>query len=151
MATRKRKKTTRTKRTRLGSPVRTAPPGTARDRIKESWERVVKALGTTQANVEAGVRDLLRRNRISTKDAATLMADVRALANRERRKAGRELRTGLAALQTRVEKERRGAAKSLDDAVRSALAALNIPSRSEVAALTRKVDELSKALARKKR
>jgi hypothetical protein len=35
--------------------------------------------------------------------------------------------------------------------VRSALAALNIPSRSEVASLTRKVDELSKAMARRKR
>ena len=150
MPTKKTKKTTRTRKTRRARG-RTPSRGAARDRIKESWKRVVAAVATTQANVEAGVKDLLRRNRISTKDAATLMADLRALLARERKKAGRELRTGLHVLQTRVEKERRGATRSLDDAVRSALAALNIPSRSEVAALTRKVDELSKAMARRKR
>lgn len=150
MPTKKSKKTNRSRKTRP-APRRTPSRAAARQRVKEGWKQVVAAVTRTQANVEAGVKDLLRRNRISTKDAATLMADLRALLAREQKKAGRELRAGLRTLQTRVDKERRGATRSLDDAVRSALAALNIPSRSEVAALTRKVDELSKAMARRKR
>ncbi len=147
MATKKAKTTTKKIR-RVAR--KTAARGTARARIREGWERVVEAVAATEANLEAGVKKLLRRNKITTKDAATLLADVRALADRERKKAARELRAGFAVLQTRVKRERRGAAKGLDDAVRSALAALNIPSRSEVAALTRKVDELSKKIGRKK-
>lgn len=150
MPTKKSKKTNRSRKTRRAGG-RTPSRSAARDRVKQSWKQLVAAVTRTQANVEAGVKDLLRRNRISTKDAASLMADLRALLARERKKAGRELRAGLRTLQTRVEKERRGATRGLDDAVRSALAALNIPSRSEVAALTRKVDELSKAMARRKR
>jgi Poly(hydroxyalcanoate) granule associated protein (phasin) len=124
---------------------------TAGARIRGAWSDVVAAVSTAQANLEGEVKKLLRRSRISTKDAATMLADVRALADRERRKAAKELRARAAELQARVQKERQVAARALDDAVRSGLAALNIPSRAEVAALTRKVDELSKKIQRSRR
>ena len=81
----------------------------------------------------ASSEGLLRRNKISTKDAATMLKDVRALAERERKKAREELRVARRHLQTRMQKERKAARRAVDDAVRSALAALNIPSRAEVA------------------
>ncbi len=124
---------------------------TAGARIRMAWTGAVAALGSAQANLEAEVHKLLRRNKISTKDAATMLKDVRALAERERKKAARELRARAAELQARVRKERKLAARALDDAVRSALAALNIPSRAEVANLTRKVEELTKRVGRRKR
>lgn len=148
MATKKPSKGSRTRRTaRSRTPLGPA----TRDRMRDAWNEAVEAVTSAQVRVEVGVKDLLRRNRINTKDAATLLTDVRALADRERKKAARLLRTRFSVLQGRIEKERRGAVKGLDDAVRSALAALNIPSRSEVAALTRKVAELSKQVERAKR
>ena len=120
-------------------------------RLREAWQELAATVAAAQANLEAETKKLLRRHKIGTKDGATLLADLRALADRERKKAAKELRSRLRDLQDRVEKERKGAARGLDDAVRSALAALNIPSRAEVAALTRKVDELSKKIERLKR
>jgi hypothetical protein len=141
-----KKKTTRKKVLRTARSTRTAEA-----RIRGAWSDVVAAVSTAQANLEGEVKKLLRRSRISTKDAATTMAGLRALADRERRKAAKELRARAAELQARVQKERQVAARALDDAVRSGLAALNIPSRVEVAALTRKVDELSKKIQRRRR
>ena len=141
-----KKKATKRKARRAARKTKTAGA-----RIRGAWSDAVAAVTTAQANLESEVKKLLRRNRISTKDAATMLADVRALADRERRKAAKELRARAAELQARVQKERKVAARTLDDAVRSALAALNIPSRAEVAALTRKVDELSRKMQRTRR
>jgi polyhydroxyalkanoate synthesis regulator phasin len=124
---------------------------TAGARIRGAWADAVDAVTTAQTNLEAGVKKLLRRNKISTKDAASMLRDLRALAERERRKAAKQVRKRMAGLQARVEKERKAAARTLDDGMRSALGALNIPSHSEVAALTRKVDELSRKVGRMKR
>ena len=63
---------------------------------------------------------------------------------KERKRGMQELEARLKELQARVKKEGRNVAKLADEAVQSGLAALNIPSRSEVAELTRKVEELSK-------
>jgi polyhydroxyalkanoate synthesis regulator phasin len=146
MAMKQARKTGRS--TKAKSTPRPAPAGA---RLREAWQELAATVATAQANLESGVKQLLRRNKISTKDGASLLADVRALAERERKKAAKELRSRLRDLQQRVEKERKGAVRGLDDAVHSALAALNIPSRAEVAALTRKVDELSRRIGRLKR
>ena len=124
---------------------------TAGARIRVAWTDAVAVLARTQANLEGEMQKVLRRNKISTKDAATMLKDVRALAERERKKAARELRTGAAKLQTRVRKEGKVAGRAVDVAVRSALAALNIPSRAEVAQLTRRVEELTKKVGPRKR
>ena len=63
---------------------------------------------------------------------------------KERKRGMQELEARLKELQARVKKEGQNVAKLADEAVQSGLAALNIPSRSEVAELTRKVEELSK-------
>lgn len=120
-------------------------------RIRVAWADAVKTLGSAQANLEGELRKVLRRNQIGTKDATTMLKDVRALAERERKKAAKELRARAAMLQVRVQKEGKVAARAVDDAVRSALAALNIPSRAEVASLARKVDELNKKVSARRR
>ena len=120
-------------------------------RIRVVWADAVKALGSAQTNLEGELGKVLRRNKIGTTDAATMLKDVRALAERQRQRAAKELRARAADLQTRVQKERKVAARAVDDAVRSALAALNIPSRAEVAHLTRKVEELTKKVGGRKR
>jgi hypothetical protein len=52
----------------------------------------------------------------------------------------------LAALQVRAARERKALSKFVDHSVKGTLAAFNIPSRHEVAELTRKVDELSRKI-----
>jgi hypothetical protein len=96
--------------------------------------------------VEKRVRALLERNRISTRDASTLLKDVNALVGRERKKAARQLEARLQALQARARKERKVVARMANDAAQNALAAFNIPSRQEVQELTRKVDQLSRKI-----
>ncbi|HVQ31558.1 MAG TPA: phasin family protein [Vicinamibacteria bacterium] len=145
----KKKKATSRKRT--AKKTSTPSASTTGARIRVAWADAVKALGSAQANLEGELKKVLERNRIGTKDAATLLKDVRALAERQRKRAARELKARAAQIQTRVKKEGKVASRAVDEAVRSALAALNIPSRAEVANLTRKVEELTKKVAARRR
>jgi polyhydroxyalkanoate synthesis regulator phasin len=124
---------------------------TAGKRIQTAWAETLDTLTAAQVQLERRIKELLKRNKISTKDAASMLADVRALADRQGRRALRGLRVRVGSLQTRLQKERKTVGHAVGDAVHSALAALNIPSRQEVASLTRKVEELSKKLDRLKR
>ena len=149
----KRKVRVHTTRVRQGvkRAARNLGPGKAAHRIRETWSQTVASLASAEAAVEKQVRRLLRRNRIGTKDAATLLRDVNALVTRERKKAGRRLESRLSALQARARKERAAVARMARHAAQGALAALNIPSRKEVQDLTRKVDQLSRKIGSHRR
>lgn len=142
MAMKKTKKTVRTV-TRMK---RAATPSAAPNPLRKTWNETVQALNTAEARMQKEVRGLLQRNKISTKDAATMLKDVRALVNRERKKGFKQVETRFALVQARVGQERRNLGKMVDKAVRSALAAFNVPSRQEIQELTRKVNELSKKI-----
>lgn len=147
-----RRKVTQFKRastSRMGTHV--AGPRTAEQRIRKTWNDTVQALTTAEARVEKEIRGLLKRNKISTRDAATTIKDVRALVGRERKKGMKQLEARFASLSARVRKESKNASKKVDDAVLTALATFNIPSRKEVHELTRKVNELSKRIDSLKR
>jgi hypothetical protein len=58
----------------------------------------------------------------------------------------KDFEAGASAVQSRVRSESRNAGRFVAEAVQATLAALNIPSRKEVAELTRKVDTLSKKI-----
>jgi poly(hydroxyalkanoate) granule associated protein phasin len=140
MTTRK-KSSPRGRRTRAAS----APPAPA-TRLRETWEATVQALGSAEAEAERRLRRLLARNRIEPADARTALLAFRARVAKERRKAAREIETRLSAVQVRLQHERKNLGRTLGEAVRGTLAALNIPSRREVSELTRKVDELTRKL-----
>jgi poly(hydroxyalkanoate) granule-associated protein len=94
---------------------------TAGDMMKEAWGAAVTALGAAEEETARQLRRLLRRNRITAEDAASTIAGLRVRLVRERKNLGR----------------------TFDSAVHGALATINVPSRKEVAELTRKVEELS--------
>jgi len=138
---------TKTKRRKTAGPRRAARlTRTAGDRLRDTWYATLSALTSAEENLEKQVRVLLRKNRISTRDAATMLKDVRSLIDRERKKAVRELEGRISDLQTRLHKEREALSRMVDDAVQSTLATFNIPSRREVAELTRKVTQLSRKI-----
>jgi polyhydroxyalkanoate synthesis regulator phasin len=143
-----RKKKTTTKVVRGRKPV--ARYGAA-DRLRKTWATTVEALTSAESDLEKQVKSLLKRKRISTKDASAMFKDLSALIGRERKKALRELETRLHAIQTRAVKQRKVVGRAVDEALQSALASFNIPTRREVHELTRKVDELSRKIDRFKR
>ncbi|HLA76032.1 MAG TPA: phasin family protein [Vicinamibacteria bacterium] len=124
---------------------RKKPAKTTGAMIKDRWDATVKSLAAAEAQMEKQVRQALKKNKLAG-DAADALKDLRAKLDRERKKLSKELDSRLHGLQSRVKKERKALGHLVDDAVRGALATLNIPSRKEVAELTRKVDELSRKI-----
>jgi poly(hydroxyalkanoate) granule-associated protein len=114
--------------------------------IREAWEAGIESLATAESEIEKQVRRLIKKNKLSAKDARTLLRGLGTQLAAQRKRAGKELDARLKTLQARVKKERKSLSRVVDDAVRSALAAFNIPSRREVADLTRRVEELSRKI-----
>lgn len=121
------------------------------DVLKDAWKAAVDALTSAEREVERQVRLLLKRNKITAKDASGILRQIRARVEQERRKAVKELQGRLEDVQARVGREGRAIRKMVESAVQGALAAFNIPTRREVAELTRKVEELSRKIDRLKR
>jgi len=94
--------------------------------MRETWGAAVTALTAAEEEMARQVGRMLRRNKITPRDAGAAITSLRA----------------------RLERERRSLGRTLDAAVHGALARINVPSRQEVAELTRKVDELSRRIER---
>jgi polyhydroxyalkanoate synthesis regulator phasin len=133
------------KTTKKKSAKKKVAPG-AGARLRETWSATLATLASAEAEVEKQIRTLLKNNNISSKDARSALRDLRARIDRERKKALKQLDARLVGLQTRIRKERKNVSRMVDDGVQSALAALNIPSRKEVADLTAKVEQLSRKI-----
>ena len=98
---------------------------TTGEMMRETWGAAASAFTAAEEEMGRQLRDLLRRNRISAPDA----------------------RAALSGLTARLDRERKSLGRTLDGALHGALASLDIPSRREVADLTRKVDQLTQRLA----
>jgi polyhydroxyalkanoate synthesis regulator phasin len=138
---------TKTRKSAKGKAV----PRSAGARLRETWAATLATLTSAEAEVERQIRTLLKNNNINAKDARTALRDLRTRIDRERRKALKQLDARLQVLQTRIRKERKNVSRMVEDGVQSTLAALNIPSRKEVADLTAKVQELSRKIDRVRR
>jgi polyhydroxyalkanoate synthesis regulator phasin len=93
--------------------------------MRDTWGAAVDTLTAAEEEMARQVRSLLARNKITPRDASA----------------------ALAGLGQRLQRERKSIGRTLDAALHNALASLDIPSRSEVTQLTRKVDELTRRLA----
>jgi len=124
MTTRKKKMppATRAKRSTRRAA---ANAGQAVDRMRATWGAAVGAFTAAEEEMARQLGALMRRNRISAADASAALSGLAARLDRERKSLGR----------------------TLDGALHGALASLDIPSRREVADLTRKVDQLTQRLA----
>jgi len=113
---------------------------------REAWHVTLKALSSAEREVDSQVRSLLARNKLSRKDAQKLLDSFGKRVEKERKRTLKEMQSGIKKLQTQVQKEQKSFNRAVDDAVEQALAALNIPSRREVATLSRRVQQLSKKI-----
>jgi poly(hydroxyalkanoate) granule-associated protein len=115
-------------------------------RIAKTWDDTREALGTAEARVQKKVRALMKKSGVDPRRATEMVASWRDRVEKERRRAKKRVESQIATLQARAKKERRAMGRMVDEAVQSALAALNIPSRHEVHELTRRVEELSRKI-----
>ena len=100
--------------------IKNAPP-TAQARVQALIESGKPALERAQAFASETGRNLSKKSQALRKDIAHRVSD----------------------LGTRVEKERKSLGKKVEGAVKTTLASLNIPTRSEINLLARRVEELS--------
>jgi phosphate uptake regulator len=114
--------------------------------LREAWVTTQRALVSAESQMEKQVKALLKKNNIDPREATEALRKLGARVEKGRKKALKQVDVRLSTLQARVHKERLVAGRMVDDAVRTALATFNIPSRKEVAELTRKVDELSRKI-----
>lgn len=142
MPTKKKSSPTRGRRGRAQAEAARA----AGKRIRQTWDATVEAVTSAEAEAERQLRRLLARNRIKPADVRTALTSFRTRVQKERRKAARQLETKLSALQGRLRREKKDLGHAVNEAVKGTLVALNIPSRREVSELTRKVDDLSRKI-----
>jgi hypothetical protein len=113
---------------------------------KTAWNRALEALAVAEAEVARQVTVLVRKNRLGAGDVQAVVKGVGARLAKERASAQKRLGSAAKGLQTRIVEERKALGHAIEEGVQRTLASLNIPSRKEVAALTRKVDELARAV-----
>ena len=123
----------------------------AKRSMDKTWKDTRAALSSAEATVGKRVEALVRRSGVDTRQAKKALVAWRHRLDRQGRKAMKQVEGRLAVLQTRARKERRVVGRAVDDAVKRALAALNIPSRQEIHDLTRRVEELSQKIDRFRR
>jgi polyhydroxyalkanoate synthesis regulator phasin len=121
-------------------------PATTADALRERWQAALAAVAAAESEVEAQWKQLVKKSGLSGKDAGKALSELRVRFERERQRALAGLETGAQRFQERVREEGAVLSGKANQAMRNALVAFNIPSREEVAALTRKVDELSRKI-----
>ncbi len=104
-------------------------PRTAEERVKALIDSGKPALERAQAFATQTQKNLTLQSKAIRKDIAHRVADIG----------------------TRVEKERKSLGKRVEGAVKTTLASLNIPTRSEINLLAKRVEELSRKIDSLKR
>jgi polyhydroxyalkanoate synthesis regulator phasin len=118
----------RSEAVRIVNAVKQAPK-TAEERVKALIESGKPALERAQAFASETSKNLSKQTRAIRKDIAHRVSD----------------------LGERVEKERKSLGRKVESAVKTTLASLNIPTRSEINLLARRVEELSRKIDSLKR
>jgi hypothetical protein len=105
-----------------------------------------EVLGIDRATLEKRALSFMRSAGVDPDKAAETLTALRQRLGLERRKAAKQVEGRLLLLRARARKERRVLGQLVDDAVRRTLVALDMPSRKELHALTRRVEELSRKI-----
>ncbi len=123
---------------------RTARPS----RLEKSWNETRRALRSAEETVGRRVAALVERSGLEPREVMRQAELWRKRLDREGQKAKKQVKARLGELRQRAKRNRQTLSRSVDDAVARALAALNIPTRQEVQALQRRVEELKARVER---
>ena len=142
----RRRRTSRSTRTSAVSVTRRA----GRTLATETNKAVV-AIKAAPATAQARVKALIDSGRPALKRARAFVNETGHDLSRQTRTLRTDLAHRVSDIGARVEKERRSLGRKVEGAVKTTLASLNIPTRSEINLLTRRVEELSSKIGTLKR
>jgi len=114
--------------------------------LARTWDDTREILGRSRATLEERARALIKTSGVDPDRAAEGLSDLRRRLGLERRKAVKQVEGRLVVLRARAQEERRIFLHKADEAVRRALAALDLPSRRELHELTLRVEDLSRKI-----
>ena len=129
-----------TKRPARKSTRKVAPPQTTLETLKEAPKVA-----------EAKVKALIESGKPAFERAQAMVNETGKNLSKQSKAIRKDLAHRVEVIGTRVEKERKSLGKSLEGAVKTTLASLNIPTRSEINLLAKRVEELSRKIDSLKR
>lgn len=136
------KKTTRTRRPARKS-TRSAPKART---LAQGAAEVQKALKGAPKAAEARVKALIKSGQPALDRAQALVNETGRNLQKQSKALRKDVAGRVAELGKRVEKERKNLGSRVEGAVKTTLASLNIPTRSEINLLARRVEELSRKI-----
>ncbi|MBK5254755.1 MAG: phasin family protein [Vicinamibacteria bacterium] len=108
--------------------------------------KVELAVKAAPKNAEARVQAFLESGKPALKRAQALVSQTSRRLSKQTQALRSDLAHRVSDLGTRVEKERKSLGRKVEGAVKTTLASLNIPTRSEINLLARRVEELSRKI-----
>jgi len=124
---------------------------TIRKTIARETGKAVHAIKEVPATAEARVQALIKSGKPALKRAQAFAAETGKNLSKQTRALRKDIAHRVSDLGVRVEKERKSLGRKVEGAVKTTLASLNIPTRSEINLLARRVEELSVKIDRLKR
>ena len=112
---------------------------------------VVIALKEVPKTAEARVKALIESSKPAIQRAQAFANETGKSISKQTKAIRKDIAHRVSDLGVRVEKERKSVGRKVENAVKTTLASLNIPTRSEINLLARRVEELSRKIDSLKR
>ena len=113
--------------------------------------KAVDALKHAPKTAEARVKALIESGKPALERAQAFASETSKNLSKQTRAIRKDIAHRVSDLGVRVEKERKSIGRKVESAVKTTLASLNIPTRSEINLLARRVEELSRKIDSLKR
>jgi polyhydroxyalkanoate synthesis regulator phasin len=114
--------------------------------LKSRADQAVDAIRQAPAAAGDRVQALLESGKPALERAQALASEAGRTISKRAQAIRKDIAHRASGLGSRVDAERKNVGKRVDGAVKATLASLNIPTRSEINLLTRRVEELSKKI-----
>lgn len=114
-------------------------------------KEAMEALKEAPKNAEERVKALIESGKPALERAQAFATETQKNLSRQSKAIRKDIAHRVADIGTRVEKERKSLGKRVEGAVKTTLASLNIPTRSEINLLAKRVEELSRKIDSLKR
>ena len=134
-------------RTPKRSPRKTAKKTTLAHEAAKAVDAIKEAPKTAQARVNA----LIESSKPAIERAQAMVSETGKNLSRQSKAIRKDIAHRVSDIGTRVEKERKSLGRKVEGAVKTTLASLNIPTRSEINLLAKRVEELSRKIDSLKR
>lgn len=119
--------------------------------IAQEAGKAVEAIKEVPRTAEARVKALIESGKPALKRAQAFANETGKTLQKQSKAIRKDIAHRVSDLGVRVEKERKSLGRKVEGAVKTTLASLNIPTRSEINLLARRVEELSRKIDSLKR